>query len=57
MLSLFDRTTGKRVFKTGRALAGIIAEFIMSVHYMELSPLHTDSFTKGYSFMNTRIKV
>ncbi|XP_074618659.1 uncharacterized protein LOC141877536 isoform X2 [Acropora palmata] len=28
-------TTGKRVFQTGRALEGISARFVCSVHYME----------------------
>jgi len=49
VFSLFISTTSKRVFQTGRALAGITAYYAGSVHYWNrnlsyLSPLCTDSF-------------
>ena len=49
--SLFISTTGKRVFQSGRALAGNIADYNISAQYIvwntnlpHFSPLRTNSF-------------
>jgi len=52
----------KRVFQTSRALAGIISNYVYSMHILNknlphFNPLHTGSFAfTVYYFLNTGIK-